>query len=183
MIRFPFLRSVIILMLMLVAHAAAHARVEIPDSIRERLDAPGTAMEGVWQFVEDGAVMAVVADGNGGYRIISLDSPYLTLEPGTVIGTAHPVDATGRVFRWETYTGQDSDGRLCSRRSFDVSLSDDDARRLSMTPVAKGIRLNLWMLYRFFVTLSARDNRKEKKLDAIRIYPDGEYNVLNAIVL
>ena len=183
MIRLTFFRSVIILTLLLVAHVPLYARVEIPDSIRECLDAPGTAMEGVWKFVDDGAVMAVIADGKGGFRIISLDSPCLTLEPGTVIGCARPVDATGRVFRWETYTGQDSDGRLCSRRSFDVSLSADDARRLSMTPVAKGIRLNLWMLYRFFVTLSARDNRKEKKLDAIRIYPGSEYNTLNAIVL
>ena len=58
--------------------------------------------------------------------------------------------------------------------TFDVTVADESSFErgtLTLRPRGK-FKLNLWLLYRLFVTFSVRGGDKPKELHAIRVYPN-----------
>ena len=158
--------------------------VTIPDSIRESVGRPGAApCEGVWQFARDGAVIAIMPNTSGNYDIISLDSPDLYVPKGAVLGSAGCISGDGKEYELSMFTGTDANGNLVRKRKFVASVTGEGNSTISLVPRGASAKLNFWVLYRFFVNMSVRSQKKEKKLEATRIFPYNPCNTINPIVL
>lgn len=149
---------------------SAHAAI-IPESITNQFEGRVTAaIEGVWQFADDGATIAIYADNstNGDYVINCIDSPDLRLKHGTTLGWAKSSLDDGEHYKANLFTNISDTGTPIKAHNFNVTLTGNT---LEMTVVKSGIKLDLWMLYRFFVTMSIRHNDNNSTLKARRIYP------------
>jgi hypothetical protein len=145
--------------------------VVVPDSIAAHFNNRVTAtIEGVWQFADDGATIAIYADANteGDYAVVCLDSPDLRLTPGTTLGWARNSLNDGKNYAASLYTNVNDNGSQTKRHKFTVALTNNT---LELTAVRSGLKLDLWMLYRFFVTMSVHRQNPNQTLKAFRIYP------------
>jgi hypothetical protein len=145
--------------------------IVVPDSITARYaDRVTATIEGVWQFADDGATIAIYADDNtvGDYAVVCLDSPDLRLAPGTVLGWAKSSLDDGKSYAATLYTNVNDKGTPTKMHKFAVALNNNI---LELTAVRSGLKVDLWMLYRFFVTMSVRKNAPDKTLKALRLYP------------
>lgn len=157
---------------------------EVPDSLQRLLTRPDTApCEGVWQFADDGAVIAVVANTEGTYNAISLDSPDLYLLPGTLLGKVRCTAADATRYEWNIYTSTNGRGALTKKRKFTAEHSGTGLGNMSLSPNGINAKMNMWVLLRFFVRMSVRSHHKEKHIEARRIFPIDANNALNPIVL
>lgn len=157
---------------------------DVPDSLQLLLSRPDIApCEGVWQFADDGAVIAVVANTGGTYTAVSLDSPDLYLHPGTVLGNVRCTSADADTYEWNIYTSTNGRGIMTKKRKFMAEHNGASLGYLSLTPMGINAKMNMWVLLRFFVRMSVRSQHKTKHIEARRIFPVDANNVLNPIVL
>lgn len=143
----------------------------VPDSIvAHYADRAPDTIEGVWQFADDGATIAIYADTNttGDYTLVCLDSPDLRLAPGTTLGAAKSSLGDGVNYTTTLCTNVNDKGTPISQHKFNVTLTNNI---LSLTAVKSGLKFDVWMLYRFFVTMSVHRNNATPTLKARRIYP------------
>jgi hypothetical protein len=163
------------LSLLLITFAAGFAMIGraaiIPDNIAAQFDGRVTAaIEGVWQFADDGATIAIYADNNtvGDYVITCLDSPDLRLAQGATLGWAKSSLNDGTHYKANLFTNVTDAGTPTKAHDFNVTLNGNT---LEMTIVKSGLKFDLWMLYRFYVTMSLRHKNDNSTLKARRIYP------------
>jgi hypothetical protein len=157
--------------------------VIVPDTIASRYaDRVVTPIEGVWQFADDGATVAVYADNNcaGDYAMVCVDSPDLRLAPGTVLGVAKASLGDGEHYTAQLYTDVSASGTPTRQHRFSVTVKNGG---MEMAVIKSGLKLDLWMLYRFFVTVSLRHNADSKNLKARRIFPNPASTADNPTVL
>lgn len=147
--------------------------------VRQRLDESDIHdIEGIWRFVDDGAVMAIerfVPDeipdnGNTCYRIVVVKSPVRTLAPGTLMGYVSPTAKKG-VYDASVYSSYDGLRGLHKKKRFYLNLDGDGL--LSFNHYRQGIRLNLWRLipYMFRYSVGLHSERPKGLDGCVRIWP------------
>jgi hypothetical protein len=153
-------------------NALTAGAVIVPDTIASRYaDRPITPIEGVWQFADAGATIAIYADSDtpGDYAIVCLDSPDLRLPEGSVLGTTSTSLGDGEHYTAKLFTDVTDGGVPVKQHKFNVTVKNG---AMEMAVVKSGLKLDFWMLYRFFVTVSLHRNGDSKNLQARRVYPD-----------
>lgn len=120
------------------------------DSVRQRLRASGMhAIEGIWQFPSDGAVVVIERDRSSAevgvamrYNMVLLRSSRRSVPAGTVMGIVAPTSKAD-VYAASVYTSTLGASRLTAPRRYTLRL--DDGGRLSMSPDNKfKFSLNFW---------------------------------------
>ena len=167
-------RTLIIALLALAAvPSVSHAVVDIPDTLTSGATTHrAEALEGVWVFGDGESAIAVVRNRQGALDVVSLDTPMMGLRPGTLLGSAERMGSGD--YRLHLATDLDREGRLAGRRTFRATVTDTDAGpRLEMSPEGLPVRARLWLLYRFFITVSVRDARRPDVLVARKVGRDG----------
>lgn len=164
----------ILALLMLLPLAAAGRLPVVADSLTARFDGRTVApVEGIWN-IADGSQLMIEREGEGGFAVTRLHGDDLRLAPGTRVGTLVPEDMQGRTYRARLATTVGNSGKPGGVRTFDVTVADEsspESGTLTLRPRGK-FRLNLWLLYRMFVTFSVRGSDKPEELHAIRVYPN-----------
>ena len=140
--------------------------------------APLHNIEGVWQFVDDGAVIAIerfnpdyiAGTQTNHYRMVIIKSPVLSIERGTVMGYIIST-AKRNIFDAYIYTSGGLEGLLSKPKTFTLNLSDDNL--LSFNEYKTEVKINLWrwLPYIYRVGLSITNSRPKGLDGCIRIYP------------
>lgn len=133
-------------------------------------------IEGLWQFPVNGTVIAIERDDPDAsrFRIVSTESPYLTLPAGELLGYAYPTTRRG-VFdaRLKELRPDGSKDRSDKIRNFTLTVNESDA--IVFTPVNKGFRLrwNWWRLfpYMFRIRVDKIDDKQKGLEGALRLWP------------
>ncbi len=135
-------------------------------------------IEGIWQFPTDGAQVVIERfipdnyrdDGATRYRLVVIQSPRLSVRPGTVMGYMIPSAKKG-YYDARIYTVFDGGLHLSSPKKFILKHSDDG--RLSFVEHKTGVKINLWRMvpYMFRYSISTQDNRPEDMNGCIKIFP------------
>lgn len=135
-------------------------------------------IEGIWQFPTDGALVVIEQftpdnyrdDEVTRYRLVVVQSPRLSVRPGTIMGYMTPSAKKG-YYDARIYTAFDGGLSLSDPKKFILKLSDD--ARLSFVEHKTGIKVNLWRMvpYMFRYSISSQDNRPEEMNGCIKIYP------------
>lgn len=159
---------------------------ELDSVIMRMKQAPLHNIEGVWQFVDNGATIAIerfdpqqiAGKQENTYRMVIIASPMKSIEQGTVMGY---ITSTAKrdIFEARIYTSGGLDGLLSKPDTFTLNLSDDNL--LSFNEYKTEVRINLWRwipyIYRVGVLVN---NTRPKGLDGcIRIYPTPTSKPLN----
>lgn len=141
---------------------AAVLTAATPRELRQRLERPGiAAVEGFWA-IDGGSTLAVTATEGTDYDVTVVDSPDLSLTPGTVVGKLRASDAAAQKF---VMTLDDN--------TYDVTLHSSDARvqpLMSLEP-RRRLNVNLRAVYRFFVSISLTQPEYPRTVTARRVVP------------
>lgn len=147
-------------------------------TVENRLSAtPLHPIEGIWQYPADGGLVAVercnasAAEGRE-YNMVVISVANRALRPGTVLGSLRATSQRD-VYDGLFFTSTTADGlRLKAPKGVILTL-DDDASRLSMRRIKKGIHLNLWRMlpYIFRFSVSRHDDTPRNLDGWIKIYP------------
>ncbi len=130
-------------------------------------------IEGIWQWPDDGAVMKIEALSETAFSIVLLDSPDLTIKPGTEIGRAV---ATPRKGSYDAAINTREALRPGAKlKSEQCVISVTDHGSLVFKPYRAGLRVNLLRLFPYFhrVRPYYEDSRPDDIDGPRRIYPDG----------
>lgn len=125
---------------------------------------------GIWRMGGDGAEIAILP--RRGYAsqfdIIVVDSPDMSVMPGTKIGS---VSATGKL---GTYDAQFNarKGLLNRTLRYIMTLGKDDRLQFESYKKGKKVALWRWIPYLFRVTVTDYDTRPSGADGAVRVYPD-----------
>ena len=149
------------------------------DSVIENLkQAPLHSIEGVWQFVDNGAEIVIEQYTPDAlynapthlYRIIIISSPMLSISPGTIMGYI-TTTAKANTYDARIYTQGELSGILSKPDKFTLTLNDD--KYLSFSKYKKTIKANLWrwLPYVYRIGLTINDTRPKGLDGCIRIYP------------
>lgn len=143
----------------------------VPDSVRARFDGRETApIEGIWQ-IADGSTLLIERDG-ADFSVVRMHGADLRLPPYTRIGTVSRKDMNGRSYRGRLATDSDLKGKPAALHTFDFTFDNEgDPGILTVTPVRR-FKLDLWMLWRMFFTVSVRRDSAPDRLHAVRIWPN-----------
>lgn len=134
-------------------------------------------VEGLWQFPSNGSVIAIERDDDDAtrFRIVTVESPYLVLPSGELLGYAYPTAKRGVLdarLREILADGSVNTHGPKGHQRFTLTLNDD---AIIFTPVKKGFRLSWdwWRLfpYMFRVRVSKVDDRPKNLDGAVRIWP------------
>lgn len=154
-------------------------------SVELRLQSmPLNNIEGIWQFPSDGALVVIERfipdnyrdDGVERYRLVVVQSPRLSVRPGTIMGYMIPSAKKG-YYDARIYTSFDGGINLNTPKKFILKHSDD--ARLSFVEHKTGVKVNLWRMvpYMFRYSISKQDNRPEEMNGCIKIFPkEAEFN-------
>lgn len=133
-------------------------------------------IEGIWQLTADGATVAIwrddaAAQGVAQYTVTVLESPVLTVMPGTVMGTITPT-AQPHTFDASLLTDFDP-GTLKLNRPRPFTLKLEDRAHLSFRRVNTGIRLSPIILFPYFMRRGMKigSDRPDDLDGAIKLYP------------
>lgn len=166
--------ALILALLILLSLAAAGRMPVVADSLTARFEGRTVApVEGIWN-IADGSQLMIEREGDGSFAVTRLHGDDLRLTPGTRVGTLVPEDLQGKAYRARLATTVGNSGKPGGMRIFDVTVADESSPEggtLTLRPRGK-FKLNLWLLYRLFVTFSVRGSDKPKELHAIRVYPN-----------
>lgn len=157
------------------------------DSVKTRMkQSPLHAVEGIWQFVGDGATIVIeqfnpdmiAGTQTNFYRIVIVKSPMLSISPGTIMGYMTATAKKG-CFDARLYTSGGIHGVLSTPRTFTLTLTDDN--RLSFSEYKKEVKVNLWrwLPYVYRVGISIKDTRPKGLDGCLRIYPPSTTQPLN----
>ncbi len=146
-------------------------------------------VEGVWQWVDNGSVIAIERYKPEGmpysemcsYRMIILRSPRLSVRPGTVMGY---INATAKRNYYEAsiYTDFDGGTVLFNAKRFVLTL---DGRRMSFAKMKSSVKVNLWRLapYMFRYSITRREDNVKGLDGCIKLFPDSSEELLEPIYL
>lgn len=151
---------------------ATSARVFSNDSIKALIDSrPIDPIEGIWQWPDDGATIAIIAAGSGAFEMIVIDSPDMAVAPGTIMGRVTR-SARKSLYDARIMSRVDSDGKMSHHKKFSIDITDPE--RLSVEPYQKGKSISLWrwIPYIFRMTINSRDTSPAGIDGAVRIYPE-----------
>lgn len=127
-------------------------------------------IEGVWQFPDDGATIVIVKHKSTTFDIFLLDSPKLSIRPGTLIGSAV---VSPKNNYYDGSLNSASLGQKARIGSQNVTFTVGSNGTLAVRPYSTGVKVSFrrWMSY--FLKFSIMDNNKRPHdLDgARRIYP------------
>ena len=157
------------------------------DSVIARMkQSPLHNIEGVWQFVNDGAIVAIErfdpknVAGNQSYyyRMVIIKSPMRAIETGTVMGYIVPT-AKRNIYDAKIYTSGGLEGILSIPKTFTLNLSDDNY--LTFNEYKTEIKINLWrwVPYIYRVGLSIKNTRPDGLDGCIRLFPTTNSKPLN----
>lgn len=124
------------------------------------------AVEGVWQFPDDGATLLIVQATATTYDIIMLDSPRLDLAPGVKIGSATVAPGEGT---YDAHLDNKQVGSGVKKSKAVLTVKDGI---LKFKPYSEGwsVSLRRWLPY--FRKITVKENHKPDGLTgAQRIYP------------
>ena len=153
--------------------------------VKTRLSAmPLDDMEGMWQFPVDGALVVVERfvpeshrdDGVIRYRLVIVQSPRLSVRPGTVMGYMIP-SAKKNFYDALIYTSFDGGTALYKPKKFILKHSDE--ANLSFVEHKTGLKVNLWRMvpYMFRYSITKQDTRPEDMNGCVKVYPQKEGSV------
>ncbi|MBR5899247.1 MAG: hypothetical protein IKZ14_07275 [Muribaculaceae bacterium] len=135
-------------------------------------------IEGLWQFAESGATIAIERNTNNlpdnglmRYHMVIVNSPQLTITPGTIMGYITPTAKNG-VYDATIYTDFDGGTILSLPKKFILTLNDES--HLAFSRDNSGIRINIWRflpyMFRYSVTYK---NERPRNIDGcIRVFPE-----------
>lgn len=134
-----------------------------------------TPLQGHWRIEgagepDQGAVIAFEPVSTGHYRVVSLYNVNVALTPGTVIGSARVTDTANSVYTVEMCTDTDRKGCPVRKRTFKATVTAPG--QLELEAVKGSFNTDVWMLYRFFFTVSLRHNRQPEAIHAVRVGPE-----------
>lgn len=149
------------------------------DSVINRMrQLPLHHIEGLWQFTENGATIAIERsnkgkhpnDGLNRYNIVIVSSPRLSIKPGTIMGHITPT-AKQDIYDAQIYTDFDGGTTLSIAKRFILTLNDDS--RLAFSRDKSGLRINIRKLlpYMFRYTITYQNERPKNIDGCIRIFP------------
>lgn len=139
---------------------------------------PLSAVEGIWEYPQDGARVLIRKDIStpGSYSIIMLSTPDCRLEPGDTIGRLSP-SADPRQFRLRQMTRKE-DHTLIKPCDCAASLSSDgESLRVKSLKIKLKININT-LLPRFWrlVRISVSDPVEDLPAGLVKIYPGYDHN-------
>lgn len=172
-------RIALIVALLIVLPLTAAARMPVvADSLAARFDGRTLApVEGIW-LIADGSQLMIERDNDNGYVVTRLHGDDLRLAPGTRVGSIVPENLQGTKYRAQLATTVNGNGKADGLRTFEVTTADETSPErgtLTLRPRGK-FKLNLWLLYRMFVTVSVKGNNEPVELHAIRLYPNPAFS-------
>lgn len=162
---------VLFLCLMLMAMAVRSETPFSRASACAEIDRYGSDMLcGIWQLGGDGATVAILPEkgSSAKFRIVLVDSPDMSLMPGSVLGA---VVTTGKA---GTYDAEffSSKGLLKRPKKFIITIGEDGRLTFNSYKQGKQVSLWRWLPYLYRVTISDRDTRPSSADGAVRVYPD-----------
>lgn len=131
-------------------------------------------VEGLWRFPDSGTLIAIERDDDvaSRFRIVAIESPYVVIEPGELLGYARPTTKRN-VFDArlkETHAGNSTDAKM---HDFLLTINESDA--IALTPVKKGIKIgwDWWRLfpYMFRLRVNKVDNTPKDLHGVLRVWP------------
>jgi len=130
------------------------------------------SIEGIWQWPDDGAVMEIKAFSETTFTIALLDSPDLTIAPGTEIGRAVSTPRPGTYDA--TISTRDALRPGSKLKSERCTITFTDQGSLVFTPYRTGIRIDLFRLFPYFWRIRPyRDESRPHDIDGPRrIFPE-----------
>lgn len=149
------------------------------DSVKQRLkQLPLRNFEGLYTFPVNNTVIAVERDDPQAsrFKIVAVNSPYLLLEPGQLLGYAYPTTHSDTFDAFLTHIN--ANGTTAGRkgekaRHFVVTLNRSDA--LEFKAVKKGLKItwDWWRLFPYLFRFRVNNvNSRPEELDgAIRLWP------------
>lgn len=140
-------------------------------------------VEGVWQFTDNGATVAIELCGEASfraatpqtvYRMVLIESPDRSAMPGSVIGVLRPT-AKPNMFSASIYT-VNTEGVLCMPRGFLLEAGEVDAGgmvgRLVFYQDKPRLRVNIWNLIPYLYRRVITRNPEPPAVDGcVRVYP------------
>jgi hypothetical protein len=175
-----------LLSLLLLIYAMLPCRADTVDDyadiarVKERMAAsPLHLIEGIWQFPEDGATIAIEREVSADpldnnewhYRMVVIKSPSRSLLPGTVMGRVRAT-AKRNSYAATIYTDTDGGSRMLKPKKFTLTLSDDS--RLTFRRKGATVRLQLWRMLPYVSRLGVRvyhDRDADDDDGCVRIFP------------
>ncbi|MDE7396582.1 MAG: hypothetical protein K2M98_02525 [Muribaculum sp.] len=154
---------------------------ENTDSVKHRLLASGMhTIEGIWQFPDDGALIAVErtvgkqANAATRYHMVILWSPRRSVAPGTIMGIIAPTAKKG-VYTTCIYTSTLGARQLTAPSSYTLKMTDEN--RFSITPDHSiKFKANLWRLIPYLsntlaLRVQTQDNTPTDIEGCVRLFP------------
>ena len=129
-------------------------------------------IEGIWQWPDDGAVMEIKACSETAFTIVLLDSPDLTIKPGTEIGRAVSTPRKGSYDATISTRGALRPGAKLKSEYCVISVTDHGT--LVFKPYRTGLRVNILRLFPYFRRIRPyyEDSRPDDIDGPRRIYPE-----------
>ncbi len=153
----------------MAAALVAHADTWDQDSIDKALSGRTLdAIEGVWQFPDDGARLLILKSTASTCDIIMLDSPRLDVRPGISIGKAK-ITPSDNTYDAEFYNNPSGDKSLRKSTTKLVITSDG---RLRFSPYSQGVSVSFRRWIPYFLRLTFKITDKPDGLEgAVKVYP------------
>ncbi len=146
------------------------------DTVTARMaENPLSPIEGVWQFMPDGATIAIERDETAStglvckYNIVVVNSVDINVDDGALIGTLYPT-AKPDCFTANIYTDKQGD-KSEKLKKFILTLTDNG--HLAMTDKKGKIRLDFWrwLPYLFRISVSRIRSSENALEGCVRLFP------------
>lgn len=157
-------------------HADGYEDISI---VKQRMgQAPLHRIEGIWQFPDDGAIIAIERSrddmphkGAVRYIMVLLHSPVRSVRPGTIMGIISP-SAKKDHYSARVYTDSDGGSRLLKPKDFTFVI-EDDCRLIFKNRNGLKWRIYPWRLFPYIYKLGIRVTRQSTPPieGCIKIYP------------
>lgn len=157
-------------------HAEGYEDISI---VKQRMgQAPLHRIEGIWQFPDDGAIIAIERQsedqqlkGALRYVMVLLHSPVRSVVPGTIMGTISP-SAKKDHYSARIYTDSDGGSRLLKPKDFTFVI-EDNCRLIFKQRNGLKWRIYPWRLFPYIYKLGVRvTSQSTPPIEGcIKIYP------------
>ncbi len=138
-------------------------------------------IEGIWQFPNTGATIAIERAGDRSklpgattYNMVVVRSENRTIPPGTIMGKIIP-SAKSDVFDAMIYSSAARKARLTAAKHFTLTLGESGSRLVFKRVKAK-YSFNFWRMlpYMFRYAVRRNDNTGEAPLGCVKLFPEPE---------
>lgn len=164
----------------LSGHSRVDGYADISIVKKRMSQSPLHRIEGIWQFPDDGAIIAIERpsasetsrDGAAHYRMVILRSPVRSVLPGTIMGTISP-SAKKNHYSARVFTDSDGGSRLLKPKNFTFVI-EDDSRLIFKSNGDLKWRIYPWRLFPYIYKLGVRVSKQSSSPieGCIKIYPN-----------